>query len=100
MLFVALNPFAQTSSKKRVNSLKGGKWALSFLLGTPTSSENSGSLNLTLKSQVTKIFAIRLGGSAFLSYGKDVSSYPGFYYNQGNQKNKSGEVFLDFLFYT
>jgi hypothetical protein len=58
--FVVLNPYAQSYSKTPVNSLKSGKWAVSFLLGTPTNTENFGSLNLTLKSQATKKFAIRL----------------------------------------
>jgi hypothetical protein len=100
LTFVVSNPYAQKTSKKQVNSLKGGKWALSFLLGTPSNSENAGSLNLTLKSQVTKIFAIRLGASAYLSYGKDTRSHEGFDNNKQNQSSTNADIFLNFLFYT
>ena len=99
--FVVSNPFAQTTPKKEpVNSLKSGKWAVSFLLGTPTNSGNFGSLNLILKSQVTKIFAIRLGGAAYLNYGKGTNSNEGLYYTQQNQSNTNADIFLNFLFYT
>jgi hypothetical protein len=100
MSFVVLNPYAQSSSKTPVNSLKGGKWAVSFLLGTPTNAGNFGSLNLTLKSQVTKIFAMRLGASAYLSYGKDTRSHEGFDNNKQNQSSTNADIFLNFLFYT
>jgi hypothetical protein len=100
MVFITQNPYAQSSSKVPVNSLKGGKWAVSFLLGTPRSSENFGSLNLSLKSQITKIFAIRLGASAYLSYGKGNNTSEGFYYNQQSQSSTNADIFLNFMFYT
>lgn len=100
IFLIVLNPYAQTSSKTPVNSLKGGKWALSFLVGTPSSSGNYGSLNLTLKSQLSKVFAVRLGGAAYLSYGKNTTTSVGFYYNEGNSSNTNAEIFLNFLFYT
>jgi hypothetical protein len=100
MVFITQNPYAQSSSKVPVNSLKGGKWAVSFLLGTPRSSENFGSLNLSLKSQITKILAIRLGASAYLSYGKGNNTSEGFYYNQQSQSSTNADIFLNFMFYT
>jgi hypothetical protein len=96
---VVLNPFAQTSSKQPVNSLKGGKWAASFLLGTPSGPEEIGSFNLTLKSQITKVFAIRLGASAFLNSGEGNNVYEGNSSPQ-NQSNTNANIFLNFLFYT
>ena len=100
MQFVVSKPYAQTSTKTPVNSLKGGKCAVSFLLGSPSNSGNFGSLNLTLKSQVTKIFAIRLGGAAYLNYGNSTATNEGFYFNQQNQSSTNADVFLNFLFYT
>jgi hypothetical protein len=101
MFFVTLNPCAQKSSKNPVvNSLTGGKWAFSFLWGTPTNSENLGSLNLTLKSQVTKIFALRLGTSAYLSYDNGTNSNEGYFYDKNDQTNLKADIFLNFLFYT
>jgi hypothetical protein len=100
MSCVVFNPYAQSTSKTPVNSLKGGKWAVSFLLGSPTNSENFGSLNLILKSQITKIFAIRLGASAYLSYGKGTNTNEELFYNQQNQSSTTADIFLNFLFYT
>jgi len=98
---VVFKSYAQPSTTKTpVNSLKSGKWAFSFLLGSPSSSANYGSVNLTLKSQVTKIFAIRLGGSAYLSFGKGTNSSAGFYYDEQNQSSTTADIFLNFLFYT
>ncbi len=99
VIFV-FNSFAQTtSSKEPVNSLKGGKWAASFLIGTQVSPDNIGSLSLTVKSHVTKVFAIRLGVSTYIASQDGKNTYDGRV-NPRTESKMNANLFLNFLFYT
>jgi hypothetical protein len=99
VIFV-FNSYAQTtSSKEPVNSLKGGKWAVSFLIGTEVTPDYIGSINLNLKSHVSKVFAIRLGVSAYLNSGDGNNSFDGRNYPQ-NETATNANLYLNFLFYT
>ncbi len=60
---------------------------------------NRGSLNLTLKSHATKVFALRLGVSTYLGSNEGSTSYEGRTAPQSQDFTNAG-LFLNFLFYT
>jgi len=96
-----INPISQTtlSKKEPVNSLSPGRWAVGFLIGGQVSPDYIGSLNIALKSHISRVFAIRLGVST------NLNSYDGNNLNDDrvwsySQSNTNANIFLNFLFYT
>src|SRR4030095_1754226 len=45
-------------------------------------------------------FAIRIGASSYLNYGKGSDLKGSYYYNEENHLNTKADIFLNFLFYT